>query len=149
MAIMDDLLADASRRMDKSVDATAHELNTVRTGRASAALLDRINVEYYGQRTPLRQLATINVPDAGPGEAIVRVQACGVSQFLERQQPRIPPGEDDHTPCGTHGLPPVMTSRGLKVDVAASFSNSSRSSAVSVGGTTILSLTYRSPLPPP
>jgi ribosome recycling factor len=63
MAIMDDLLADASRRMDKSVDATAHELNTVRTGRASAAFLDRIHVDYYGQRTPLRQLATINVPE--------------------------------------------------------------------------------------
>ncbi len=63
MAIMDDLLTDASRRMDKSVDATAHELNTIRTGRASAALLDRIHVDYYGQRTPLRQLATINVPE--------------------------------------------------------------------------------------
>src|SRR3712207_92660 len=63
MAIMDDLLTDASRRMDKSVEATAHELNTVRTGRASAALLDRIQVDYYGQRTPLRQLATINVPE--------------------------------------------------------------------------------------
>ncbi len=63
MAIMDDLLTDASRRMDKSVDATGHELNTIRTGRASAALLDRIHVDYYGQRTPLRQLATINVPE--------------------------------------------------------------------------------------
>src|SRR3712207_5387544 len=63
MAIMDDLLADASRRMDKSVDATAHELNTIRTGRASAALLDRVHVDYYGQKTPLKQLATINVPE--------------------------------------------------------------------------------------
>ena len=63
MASMDELLADAGRRMDKSVDATAHELNTVRTGRASAALLDRIQVDYYGQKTPLRQLATINVPE--------------------------------------------------------------------------------------
>src|SRR3712207_2165796 len=63
MAIMDDLLADANRRMDKSVEATAHELTTIRTGRASAALLDRIQVDYYGQKTPLRQLATINVPE--------------------------------------------------------------------------------------
>ncbi len=63
MAIMDDLLTDASRRMDKSVEATGHELNTVRTGRASAALLDRIQVDYYGQKTPLKQLATINVPE--------------------------------------------------------------------------------------
>jgi ribosome recycling factor len=61
--MIDELLTDASRRMDKSVEATAHELSTVRTGRASAALLERIQVDYYGQKTPLRQLATINVPE--------------------------------------------------------------------------------------
>jgi ribosome recycling factor len=61
--MIDDLLDDANRRMDKSVEATAHELTTVRTGRASAALLDRIQVDYYGQATPLRQLATLNVPE--------------------------------------------------------------------------------------
>jgi ribosome recycling factor len=61
--MIDELLDDANRRMDKSVDATAHEFNTVRTGRASAALLDRIQVDYYGQMTPLKQLATINVPE--------------------------------------------------------------------------------------
>jgi len=63
MALMDDLIADANRRMDKSVEATVHEFNTVRTGRASAGLLDRIHVDYYGQQTPLKQLATINVPE--------------------------------------------------------------------------------------
>jgi ribosome recycling factor len=63
VAVMDDLLSDGERRMDKSVDSAAHEFNTVRTGRASAALLDRIEVDYYGQKTPLNQLATINVPE--------------------------------------------------------------------------------------
>src|SRR5215210_1194148 len=63
LAILDDLLQDAERRMDKSVEAAAHELNTVRTGRASTALLDRIEIDYYGQPTPLKQLATINVPE--------------------------------------------------------------------------------------
>jgi len=63
MTPMDDWIADASTRMDKSVEAARGELNTVRTGRASAALLDRVNVDYYGQPTPLRQLATINVPE--------------------------------------------------------------------------------------
>ncbi|MGH3091325.1 MAG: ribosome recycling factor, partial [Gaiellaceae bacterium] len=61
--MIDELLDDAKRRMDKSVDTTAHEFNTVRTGRASAALLDRIQIDYYGQQTPLKQLATINVPE--------------------------------------------------------------------------------------
>ena len=63
MAVMDDLLADANRRMDKSVEAAAHEFTTIRTGRASAALLDRVHVDYYGQKTPLKQLATVNVPE--------------------------------------------------------------------------------------
>ena len=62
--MIDDLLEDAKRRMDKSVEATAHEFNSIRTGRASAALLDRIRVDYYGQETPLNQLSTINVPEA-------------------------------------------------------------------------------------
>ena len=60
--MIDDLLVDAGRRMDKSVEAAAHEFNTVRTGRASSALLDRIQIDYYGQKTPLQQLATVNVP---------------------------------------------------------------------------------------
>ncbi|HWM14572.1 MAG TPA: ribosome recycling factor [Gaiellaceae bacterium] len=62
--MIEDLLDDAKRRMDKSVDSTANEFNTIRTGRASAALLDRVKVDYYGTETPLNQLATINVPEA-------------------------------------------------------------------------------------
>jgi ribosome recycling factor len=61
--MIDDLIQDAKRRMDRSVESTQSEFNTVRTGRASAALLDRIQVDYYGQLTPLKQLATINVPE--------------------------------------------------------------------------------------
>ena len=61
--MIEELIDDAKRRMDKSVEATQHEFNTVRTGRASAALLDRIQIDYYGQQTPLKQLATLNVPE--------------------------------------------------------------------------------------
>src|SRR3954454_3837457 len=50
--------------MDRSIEAAHEHFNTVRTGRASAALLDRIQVEYYGTPTPLKQLATINAPEA-------------------------------------------------------------------------------------
>ena len=63
MATVDELLQDAARRMDGSVEHTRGEFNTVRTGRASAALLDRITIDYYGTATPLKQLATINVPE--------------------------------------------------------------------------------------
>jgi ribosome recycling factor len=60
----DDLIKDAENRMDKSVEHARTEFNTVRTGRASAALLDRIQIDYYGTQTPLKQLATINAPEA-------------------------------------------------------------------------------------
>jgi ribosome recycling factor len=62
--MIEDLLQDATERMSKSVDATRDEFASVRTGRASPALLDRIVVDYYGAATPLRQLATISAPEA-------------------------------------------------------------------------------------
>src|SRR3954449_11020559 len=61
--MIDDLIQDAVRRMDKSVETTQHEFNSIRTGRASAALLDHVSVDYYGTPTPLNQLSTINVPE--------------------------------------------------------------------------------------
>src|SRR5262245_65826672 len=64
MATVDELVTDAQTRMGKSVEHSRNEFNTVRTGRASAALLDRIEVDYYGTATPLKQLATISVPEA-------------------------------------------------------------------------------------
>jgi len=62
--MIDELLQDAREHMDKSVEATRGKFGSVRTGRASPALLDRINVDYYGTHTPLRQLSTINAPEA-------------------------------------------------------------------------------------
>jgi ribosome recycling factor len=61
--MIDDVLSDASRRMDKTVESTRHEFTTIRTGRASAALLERIQVSAYGTRMPVNQLATIGVPE--------------------------------------------------------------------------------------
>jgi len=60
----DELLADAKERMAKSVEACRHELATVRTGRASPHLLDRVVVDYYDTETPLRQLSQIAATDA-------------------------------------------------------------------------------------
>jgi ribosome recycling factor len=54
----------AEGKMKKSVQALIEEFNTVRTGRASAALFEKIQVEYYGQMVPLNQVATISVPEA-------------------------------------------------------------------------------------
>jgi ribosome recycling factor len=62
--MIDALLEDARERMSKSLESTHHEFSTVRTGRASPSLLDRVVVDYYGALTPLNQLATISAPEA-------------------------------------------------------------------------------------
>lgn len=58
-----DLLNETEARMNKAVDALRDDLMTIRTGRASPALVERLPVEYYGTPTPLNQLATISVPE--------------------------------------------------------------------------------------
>ncbi len=62
--IVDELLTDAKERMQKSVESTRNELATVRTGRASPHLLDRLDINYYGAQTPLKQLAQVAATDA-------------------------------------------------------------------------------------
>jgi ribosome recycling factor len=62
--LIDEMLEDAKGRMGKSVESTRGELATVRTGRASPHLLDRIVVDYYGAQTPLKQLANVATSDA-------------------------------------------------------------------------------------
>jgi ribosome recycling factor len=57
-------LADVENTMQKTIEATQRSFNSIRTGRANAALLDRIMVEYYGTPTPLKSLAGISTPDA-------------------------------------------------------------------------------------
>lgn len=59
-----DVFADVEHRMKSAVDALQRELNTVRTGRASPALVERLTVDYYGTPTPLQQIATIHAADA-------------------------------------------------------------------------------------
>jgi ribosome recycling factor len=62
--VIQDLLDDARERMGKTIEATRHELATVRTGRASPHLLDRVQVDYYGASTPLKQLANVAATEA-------------------------------------------------------------------------------------
>ena len=57
-------LSDVESHMQKAIEATQRNFNTIRTGRANATLLDRVMVEYYGTPTPLKSLASINTPDA-------------------------------------------------------------------------------------
>jgi ribosome recycling factor len=58
------VLSDVDRKMNRAIDALRRELNTLRTGRATPALLENITIEYYGVPTPLKQIASISAPDA-------------------------------------------------------------------------------------
>jgi ribosome recycling factor len=62
--MIEELLQDAKEHMEKSVEATRSKFGSVRTGRATPHLLDRITVDYYGTQTPLKQLATVSAPEA-------------------------------------------------------------------------------------
>ncbi len=62
--VSEEFLDEIELRMEESVEATRHEMARLRTGRASAALLDGVIVEAYGTKTPLRQLANVSVPEA-------------------------------------------------------------------------------------
>lgn len=61
--LLKDVFKEAERKMNAVIDATKREFATIRTGRATPSLLDRISVEYYGTETPLNQLANISVPE--------------------------------------------------------------------------------------
>ncbi|HEX21792.1 MAG TPA: ribosome recycling factor [Actinobacteria bacterium] len=62
--MINEVIKNARERMKKAIIATGHELAGVRTGRASASILDRINIDYYGTKTPINQAASISVPES-------------------------------------------------------------------------------------
>jgi len=62
--MVDDIFEDAERRMQKAVEVLKQDISSIRTGRASSALIERITIDYYGVPTPINQVASISVPDA-------------------------------------------------------------------------------------
>ncbi len=64
MSTIDEIFKTMEGRMQKAIDATRNDFASVRTGRASPALLDRLHVEAYGAHVPLKQMASVSTPDA-------------------------------------------------------------------------------------
>jgi ribosome recycling factor len=104
--MISDIIKDAETRMRKAMDALHHNLDSIRTGRASPALVDRIQVEYYGSTMPLNQLAGVSVPESrliviqpwdrgsiGPIERAIRQSDLGLNPNNDGQVIRlaIPP----------------------------------------------------------
>ena len=62
--MLKEIISDATSRMDGAISSLENDLATIRTGRASPALIEKLPIDYYGMPTPLLQLASISVPDA-------------------------------------------------------------------------------------
>lgn len=80
--MLKDIYKDAEARMKGAIQALEEDLSGIRTGRASPALVERLQVEYYGQPTPLVQLATINVPE--PRQLLIRPFDVSSLRAIER-----------------------------------------------------------------
>jgi ribosome recycling factor len=79
---LDDILMDAEENMEKAIEHLRHELRTIRTGRATPALVEHIKVEYYGTPTDLRQIASISVPEAT--QLLIRPFAAPDLKWIEK-----------------------------------------------------------------
>ena len=93
-----DLLKDVKARMGKAVESLQNDLMTMRTGRASPALVERVRVDYYGVPTPLNQLATISAPEPRlltikPWDASV---ISNIEKALMRSDLGLTPSNDGH-----------------------------------------------------
>lgn len=80
--MLEDLMKDAKERMHGAVESLDHDLAGFRTGRASTALVDRIEVDYYGNPTPLLQMSTISAPE--PRLIVIRPWDQGALKVIEK-----------------------------------------------------------------
>jgi ribosome recycling factor len=79
---IDDILLDTEEHMEKAIEHLKHELRTVRTGRASPAMVEHIKVEYYGTPTDMRSIASISVPEAT--QILIKPFSPGDLKWIEK-----------------------------------------------------------------
>jgi ribosome recycling factor len=79
---VDQIVQDAENRMKHAIDAMVHDFSTYRTGRANAAVLERVHVDYYGTETPVNQVANISVPE--PRQLLIAPYDKSMIQVIER-----------------------------------------------------------------
>jgi len=107
----DEILLDAEERMDKAVSILQDQMKGLRTGRATAGLVDSIRVEYYGSPTPLKQLANISVPE--PQQIVIRPFDNGVinniAKAIQASDLGLSPNSDGR--LIRLNIPPLSTER--------------------------------------
>jgi ribosome recycling factor len=107
----DEILLDAEERMEKAVEVVRDQLGGLRTGRANAGLVDSIRVDYYGSPTPLKQLATISVPE--PQQILIRPFDAGtlsdIAKAIQSSDVGLAPNSDGRVI--RLNVPPLSTER--------------------------------------
>lgn len=107
----DEILLDAEERMEKAVSVFKEQLTGLRTGRATPGLVDTIRVDYYGSPTPLKQLATISVPE--PQQIVIRPFDAGVvndiAKAIQSSDAGLAPNTDGK--LIRLNIPPLSTER--------------------------------------
>ena len=92
----DEILLDAEERMDKAVQVLQGQLQGLRTGRATAGLVDSIRVDYYGSPTPLKQIANISIPE--PQQILIRPfdasSLTGIAKAIQSSDTGLSPNSD-------------------------------------------------------
>jgi ribosome recycling factor len=95
-AALNERVSDARTRMEKSLEALGRELQSVRTGRASPALVERLQVDYYGTPTPLQTLAGISVPE--PTQLLIspydRSATAAIEKAIQKSELGLNPSND-------------------------------------------------------
>ena len=81
-AVIDEAMLEAMEKMDKAVEHTSSQFATVRTGRATPSLVERITIEYFGAQVPLQQLASISVPEAR--QLLIKPHDRGTLESIEK-----------------------------------------------------------------
>ena len=81
MAVQD-ILKDTEHRMLAAVEAMKHDFSTYRTGRASPAVLERVHVEYYGNETPINQIANVSIPE--PRQLLIQPYEKHMTAVIEK-----------------------------------------------------------------
>jgi ribosome recycling factor len=94
--MIDDWLKDAEVRMEKSIESLQKELGSIRTGRATPALIERVQVDYYGSPTPLQSLASITAPEARllVVQPYDRNVMAAIEKAIQRSELGLNPGND-------------------------------------------------------
>jgi ribosome recycling factor len=106
-----DIMKSAEEKMKKAVEATVHEFSSIRTGRATPALLDRLQVEAYGSMVPLKQVAQVSAPDARSLQitAFDRNTVGAIRKAIETSDLGLTPNVDGNSV--RLGIPPLTEDR--------------------------------------